>query len=836
MIGIGLIQAQSSLSIVQSMAYYVSAIGTGNGDVSTPASIASLTAAMPTLPTGTTVYFNRGETYEIGDLGVSVSNVNFSAYGSGATPNITGSTSISGNTWASIGGNIYTTTLATAPKFIYVAGIESKWAQSAWITITAKPSTTIIRGSSATLNAFSNLVGAKVRINEDPWILSHEYTVTAYDSATGNLTLDRTITGSLGNGPRFILLDQLQFLTENNSWYYNSTTSTLYYKSSVAPGTLDIRSCTKDTGFILSASNTTISNLKFSHYFRGAIASESGLSSGVTINNCTISDNRNYGLLIVGCNNYTITNSTIIRCANGIARTGDNWLIQNNTFYDMGMALNFPFPITGSYQSGGNAILFWGANNTIDKNIIHDTAYCGTLTTGINNIISKNIIYNFVKRFNDGSAIYTAGVGTVSTTNSGGVISNNIIYDGDVQASNNIGIYIDNRTTSYTMNKNVIYNVPTYGILSNWDTKLSTMTDNIVMNCGNVQVKFREDTTQSPLYPNNNGNVMTGNILAAKNTSQLCVEIESYNGNASLNPFSSGGSSNNNRYIIPYSANLGRTRSSNNGTATNYNLAAWKTRISADAASTTLENLYAFSSDSNSSLELLLSVNNTGSSSTVPIGSSYTNVLGNVITQQIIEQYYAALSVSSIARSTIVFQDLFTGAAGNITGHTPDIGSIWTVESGTISIDGSGRCVATVAGEMYQNLSSSNSTIELIGRVTSTVSGINILHRYTDVNNYIQAQLFIAAVSTDSKVILYNRTGGISTSILQANITALPNTDYTIKSEITGNNIKIYVNNTLYINYTDTSNVNIGINNAAGTKHGLRVPTTVTYDSLTIYN
>lgn len=814
--------------------FYVSQAGTGVGTQADPFGPTEFETALGdgTITSGATVKFNKGDTVELGSIDVSTANLTFDAYGTGADPIITGSEDISGLTWTDGGSGLYSASLATEPKWLFLDGVASKWAQSAYISITGRPSSTVIQANSATINAMSSIIGAKVRIIENPWIMSFEYTVTAYDPGTGNITLDRTIIGA-GVGKTFALMDQLQFLTGNNQWYYDNATTTIYYKSASNPSTLDLRASVHNRGFDLNAPGITINNLAFQHYQEGAIASDDGDSSGVTISNCTITDCREYGIFVVGCDDYTISGCDILRCGNGIARTGDNWSVTNNTITTIGMDLNYPFPV-GTYQSRGNGVLLWGANNTISGNTISNLAYCGTLTTGFDDIIEQNEFYDFCKRFDDGAAIYTAGVGSSVTTNSGAQIRNNYIHDAG--GINDVaGIYIDNYTTSYTLTSNIITGVPLAGIYCNWSTTHTALITNIVYDCP-VLVEFHENTTQA-LYPDNEGCVMTGNIFVAKDNTQVPVELESFNSDANFSPFSNGGSCDNNRYIIPYGTIVAQTRATAGGTATTHTLSSWRTHISGDAAAESIENLYSYTTADNAGLEILVDVNFTGNESTVPVGSDYVNPDGDVISQNVIPAYYAAVSTSTVStpERTTIFLDNFTGASGNITGHTPDTGSAWTVTTGTISLNGSGKCIASVAGEMYQDTGDSDTKIEVTGQVSSQPAGINLLMRYTDVNKYILVQLFITSPSTSSRVILYNRTGGVSTSMIQPTFTAVINTDYKLTAHLVGNRMRVYINDVQYIDYTDSDNNDIGINNPTGTKHGVRVPTVGIYDKVTIY-
>lgn len=819
--------------------YFVADDGTGDGlSQANPMSTADFITLSASLAVGDVVHFKRGDTFELGELTLNAANLTLSAYGTGDDPVITGSTSIAGLSWSNV-GNVWSAAIGSVPKWIFKDGVASKWAQTDWFLVSSKPAADTIRVSAGTrtiINAMSSIVGAKLRVIEDVWIMSYEYEVIAYNSTNGDIQVDRALTGTVASNAPFALFDQQQFLTEANEWWYDSVGGNIYYYSTVNPNTLNIRASIYDEAFNLTADNITIDKLKITNYYFAGINGGTTASNNARIQFCQIVHNKYYAVYAVDCNGYKILSNTIQFGTNGIARTGDNWLISHNTINSFGQDANYPLPI-GSYQSTGNGILLWGDNNIIRSNDMTNFSYCGILMTGFDCIVERNQISDFCKLFTDGGGVYTAGVGEVSTTNSGGYIYKNHIFGG-AAGTVSMGVYIDNHTTGYTIEENVIYDIPYFGVLCNWDTEETTVINNVFRNCL-VSTKFRNDTTRSPLYANNVRNIVTGNVFAAGQDSQRGVEIESYNNDANFDPFSgTGGTIDNNHYLFPYNtnSNIAQARATANGTPTAYTLATWRTKTGDEANSNAIVNLYPYTTEANADDEVLLSINTTESTIVVGIGANYTDEEGTVTTSRTIPDFFAAVSVSQVDRSELVFQDTFTGGAGNITGHTPELGSAWTVEFGTISLDGAGRVGASVTGEMYQTLASSDVIIDATGRVTSTPFTLTILLRYTNINNWIGAQLFITTVAEDSRVILTNRVSGTSTSILQVDPGApVANTDYKVTAILVGNNIRIYVDDVLWLNYTDTLNANIGANNPTGLKHGLRVPTGVNYTLCEMY-
>lgn len=191
-------------------------------------------------------------------------------------------------------------------------------------------------------------------------------------------------------------------------------------------------------------------------------------------------------------------------------------------------------------------------------------------------------------------------------------------------------------------------------------------------------------------------------------------------------------------------------------------------------------------------------------------------------------------SIARFLTPQIKVRDTFTGSSVSIASHSPEIGGTWVIGAGTITINGSGRLVASSAGECYQDIGNADADIGVIARVTSTNNNINIVLRYTDTSNYIQVVFLVNGAS--STYTLINRVGGSNSSITTGAVAGSlsASTDYRVKATLKGNRIQAWLNDTLYLDYTDTLNANIGANNPTGTKHGLRVTTVAQFDAIVI--
>lgn len=612
--------------------YYVAANGNDlNDGLSTGSPITSAKISTLTLNFGDAIKFNRGDTFVFGDFSPACGTLTFEDYGSGALPKFYGSTSLTAATWTSEGSGVYSTTLASAPTWVWVNGVAAKNAQTDWINITAQSGATLT-GSTSTLNALSNFIGAKLRIKEQLWVLSAEYTITGYNSGTGVITVDRAIQGG-GINHGFFIYNQQQFITESGEFYYSSSQQKLYLKSAATPAGTDVRAGTYTTMLNLTTQRgIKINNLEITQYINGVNVNY-GHSAQVT--GCTIHDVRSLGI-DASAKSLTLTGNTIYNCdKNGIISSyGLAGQISSNTIHDIDQGLSYGY--TGVFDSSGNGIgCFQGDNDIVELNVIYNTGYTGIFSTYSRNAtIQHNTIYDFLKRFADGSAIYTTGVSTADI-NYGHSIAANYIYNGigstdgfsGALSTYTVGVYIDNYTRNVTVTGNTIVDIPYNGILSNWDTKNSTITNNNIIDCVQAGVKFREAST-SVLFLQNRGNILTGNKFSTRGTAQYDVEVESYNNDANFNPFSGGGSINNNGYSQPYIANICIYRATNGGALTAYTLSGWQTKMGGDGSSTGRTNYITFSNYSNATQEVMTEVNMTASSVQFNVPAGYSDITG----------------------------------------------------------------------------------------------------------------------------------------------------------------------------------------------------------------
>jgi hypothetical protein len=655
--------------------YYVSQSGTGAGLSSLdPMSVSSLISALPTIPQNSTVYLNRGDTFDM-QIDLVKSFISFNAYGTGALPIIRGSVDISSQTWVNdgTGQNVFYTVMGVVPKTIFVGGVECRKSETAAITVTSRAASTTVTASTATLNALNtveSIIGAEYVGQLLGWHPTFAHTVTGY--STGILTFASkvgtviNVTNSGGYnlypnvGRTFKLKNKRSFISAVNDWSYDSSTQRLYIKTSGSAPT-NIRACTKDYGIDIAEylTDVSISNIEFTQQYLEGIRSTN--NKDVTINLCTAHDIHLNGITArKGGDNIYIINSTIYNISNTGINIGrvTNSLIRSNVIHDIGNQSwicpeHYSYAIRDFYTGGAEVdqILTLGTGIgihcgydvetyesvpdvlTIEKNTVYSLGYSAIAFVGKNITVQKNLIYDYCQVWQDGGGIYCIGRPfgqSCDTTNC--LISYNIVRDttgsGELE-----GIYIDNGCTLITVDNNTVKGITQFGILVNWDSYQITVTNNKVVGPANANtlIIFRNYNQWvgfqgvKARFGNSSSNTCTGNIMVSKYATGPCMGVYSGDGNTSFNPFT-GGSLNNNHYVNPYSANIGNFDA---GAPTNYTFAGWKTKWGADAASTSYTNYIAYSNAANADIEVMIEFNPTDSavSFVVPVG--YTDVYGN---------------------------------------------------------------------------------------------------------------------------------------------------------------------------------------------------------------
>ncbi|MGQ9729641.1 MAG: right-handed parallel beta-helix repeat-containing protein [Candidatus Zipacnadales bacterium] len=193
---------------------------------------------------------------------------------------------------------------------------------------------------------------------------------------------------------------------------------------------------------------------------------------GVNIERCEIAHVGEYAVWFRhGCKRNRFVHNRITDIGAGGVRIGEASmspteagessynLIDNNHVFDLGHV----------YPAGVGIWVAQSSHNTISHNEIHDVNYSG-LSIGWNwndeenrchhNLIEQNHVHHVMQgQLNDGGAIYTLG------TSPGSVIRNNVFHDVWPYSAIGWGIYLDATTNQYLVEKNLVYNTLSGGLM-----------------------------------------------------------------------------------------------------------------------------------------------------------------------------------------------------------------------------------------------------------------------------------------------------------------------------------------------------------------------------------
>ena len=167
----------------------------------------------------------------------------------------------------------------------------------------------------------------------------------------------------------------------------------------------------------------------------------------------------------------------------------------------------------------------------------------------------------------------------------------------------------------------------------------------------------------------------------------------------------------------------------------------------------------------------------------------------------------AELPQAKPAGPLYLFHDLFTGAVSNLNTHTADTGQSWTVLAGGFSLTGSG----SIYGASSENTAIINSLSAADGTITWTVNAGTIAtatvggaFRLTNNSNLIYWDDY------SGQLRLFKKVAGAYISIASVGGVFTNNAEYIVKAVLLGNSIKIYVNDVLRIDATETFNQTVG--------------------------
>lgn len=784
------------------------------------------------LKEGDKIYFERGQVYNFAEYDVPASHLLFGAFGTGADPLFFGS--INQPSWSAEADGYYSSPLATAPKWVTINDRCARQGETGWLRTLADSTSSTVTGVTAILNGYNTIEAlannAKLRQKEFNFRLSYEHLVTGYNTGTGVLTIGAGGVFAAVAGMPFKLYGQKQFATNEGDWWYDDVNNELWIKSALSP--TNVRVITEDYAFNTgSRTNITIENIDFTQYFESAI--ECPDSPNVTISGVAIHDNRQNALMFYGNNTtFTLSDFSLERIGlNGVHIGAVSSGSLTDGFIDeIGLQDNIGWPVNTYWQkTGGTGVCcFWDSGQSIrqpdsvdmeDVNM-SNLGYIGVLWIGDDHSATECVVHDFCLKWNDGAGFYSVhridrGTSTKNITYTrvvayNGHGNNEGITGSALTPLHASGLYVDNGSELVTVNESIFYDNTDFGILCNWDTRKTTITNCTVFGNGNSQVRYTQDDdpARSPVFRFNFGNVLTGNIIVAADIS-YAVEVADFNGDASYNPFATGGNSNNNAYVRPYAGNffpaipqyINARRTSNTGPQTGYNLAQWQVQTAGDAGSTERyeTGLNYRGPVQNRANTVRIAVNPTGS----PIvfdASGYFSITGAALTaSENIPAWGALVYIAHSQTTPDQLYDTFTAPNGTaIAGRAPAVGPIPTIAAGTHEIL-NGEMTSSVNGAVYWDIGESDVdfTIKTRGQISG---GLNSYFRWIDNSNR-----FVISITASSIRLSEFNASATATNIWEllsgiTFISSVPPYHFTVRA--VGNSVKVWVDGRLIFDVT----------------------------------
>ncbi len=613
--------------------YYVSSSGSDSANglsSSTPwQSILKVNSVFPTLKPGDRILFKSGDNF-YGSLQISVSGssgspITIGSYGTGASPVVSGFTTITG--WTNYGGGIYSKSFPcqSNPNMVTLNDVNTpigRWPNTGFLYIDSHVSNSSITDSDLTLS--QNWTGAEVVIRKNEYIWDRNK-ITEHAGSTLRYTSGSYYDAKDGYG--YFIQNSIKTLDQTGEWYYDGSTFYMYF-GSAGPGNNVVKVSSIDQlVFIKDKNYITIDNVAF----EGAnlYALQINNSDYVTVQNCRISfigEDAIFGPWNGTSPFCKILNNNISNSNNNaINLMGDhtNATVTNNIVTNTGITIGMGKSSDGTY----NALCVHGAGSLVQYNYIDNTGYMGINFAGNNTIVSNNYVNRFNLVKNDGGGIYTY-VGT-GTPCSGQKIMNNVVLNGSgyedgspVKERIAFGIYTDDRVRNVVVTGNTIANCSTSGIYIHNAHEIE-ITRNTLFDNGNgnsdfgAQILLVHDS-YSPDDPIRNLNI-SYNIFFAKSISQKILSFATIS-----NDISSLGVADYNCYAKPVdNAYISRAWSAGwNSVATNRSLSSWQSFTGKD------KNSYISPIVITDANKIRFEYNTTSSNKLVSVDGSYIDVTG----------------------------------------------------------------------------------------------------------------------------------------------------------------------------------------------------------------
>lgn len=542
-----------------------------------------LNSYMNSLQPGDSILFKRGEVF-YGSISITKSGtaglpIVFAAYGTGAKPEISGLSTLTG--WISKGTNLWEADCplgGSSVKNLLLNNVPQQIGRypnvsdsnKGYLNFESHISNTQI--TDYQLSSSPNWTGAEMVIRKNHWVIDRT-NITQHSGNTINYSGGSGYSGV--NGWGYFIQNSPNTLDKYGEWYYNpSTKKMLIYTNTQNPGTSVEISSINTIISINGPKYITLKNL----VIEGSNTVSIYISNAqyININNCTINASAINGIEASNCSQITFDNNTVSNTKNNALffyQSCSYSSISNNYIVNTGYMAGAGESGDGSYD----AINVEGGNITIEKNTIDSTGYVPIGFRGDAAIVRNNIVKNYCYIKDDGGGIYGGGSGygcdQVFVQKMSYVTDNMVLNGiGAPEGTNNDydathGIYLDDNASNVEITGNTTANIRTSGLFLHNAHEIK-ITGNTVFNC-RMQFLIQFNNCTYGKVRNINFN---NNILFSRTSAQQVINFQSTD-----NDVNSFGSFNYNSYCRPLNENSALAIYYNN-----YNLSQWQNMYGQD--------------------------------------------------------------------------------------------------------------------------------------------------------------------------------------------------------------------------------------------------------------
>lgn len=573
--------------------YYVSPSGSDANNGTTQATawrtVARVQQSSSTFQPGDQILFERGSSYPgqftLNASGSSSQPIVIGAYGSGALPEISGASTVSG--WTAHQGNIWRANIAGPVKYVRVNGnlmTLARYPNTGWLRVASGSTTSVNSASLTQANGYWN--GARLVLRSTNW---------CYENAEIGTFTNSTITfPAIHYSPGahqwgFFLCNKLSELDSPGEWYHDATTGVLYLwaPSNADPNGLQVLASVSDYGVELAYQkhHVTIQDLAFRGQRVAGIYNNGG--ANVTVTGCTFEWSY-YGLRTYGSYGTYTGNTVRHTFATGMTISEDHCTVSNNTVEDIALV-----PGLGESYWGYYGMHVSGATNIVRNNRIARTGNSG-LFLGGSPLVEKNVISDALMTVNDGGGIYwdSANGATIQDniiSNVGGNMES-VAADYAINDPLGHGIYFGNAEThNIIVRRNTVSACSSAGIhvdhtmvSSGIEVRDNVLYDNDIQLSITDQSNVNGPGATAPYYVANFNDIYSGNTLYCLNKDQRCVQQYHTHG-TNLVDF---GTFSNNKYFNPFNELSIVVINSNASSMKYYTLERWRAERNEEAGST----------------------------------------------------------------------------------------------------------------------------------------------------------------------------------------------------------------------------------------------------------